>query len=1530
MNTYIYIYLDFCTQKDQNPTTSQMKMKFISPLVIFVFAVAKGNIFEDGMEYTFDTESSAVVGTMDHSPHSSGFSYKYQTRMQVHGDSIKISLSDVRMSQFNGKHEAGGYPFENTNFLDANKDMPPFEVKLDSQGLFSSLTLSPAITIYQRNFIKGIVQKFQLNKDVLNGHGHGLMSEEASIFGDCKTLYTITDDQIVKSVSHTKDCKNRVHVLIDDWKGYRCNIDPTNPESRENPNGLYSASNTVFIFEKKGDRLSPKAIVGSSSLVAQFFWKCSTSILKKVQSSPGDIAVSGETITDLKYEFEDKEYTWKSERDLKAREKNLASGEFFEDEMSNIAEFVKKRFDKVAFIFNEMSTEKSYTSKAHYYGLNNIYPAMVEMDYNALKSLAEQLQADKSDEGVRKNNLFNELLGSLGTSASAILIRDMVVENKFDNYRDAVRVLTAVPFHIRHPNVQLLDEYEKLYSFEGHQLLKDSLPLILGHLARVTCERAGVPHSPASKECFTSVVDKYTEKHFQKILSSDHVEQVKIMGMLFNLRYGNLADKLKPIIFGETDIKCGQLRTLALEASAWGAISNGKGAEYFLPVFANTKNPHELRITALSYLMATNPSSTYFNAILAILYREHDYEVINFAFSLFEKYSINIDPCLQKVSSLAKYFLKYLKQYSDFQTSYGIGVSKTYARQFYQKKYGYSGTFNYWIVGSHKSTMPLVVSMCVGTSLYGGYSAYGMCVNLRIEGLSKTIVRKFKNLSDEVWKLDELEKILLSDMNIKARPDQPLRVEFRLSVKGSLVALRQYDEDSIKEGGTLRNLFEDFKSTGDSYSINHQRAIRMGSLLYQQPLENGVPVSYINSFTGVFDIQASVKRGNARGLMYRDVKYNMNFFAQGSRIMMIQNPYRKNSYGIIQDRIYGSHFPRNFVIGVNPLKKEIKLSIERPAYDNPLLIIMHSSTTIFTRSQYVNDNQDMSKYCDSCKTRSSLSYSSGESKKRVFMDHTSDVTGSYLHGEYFDCELPSSRGRVLYHLWKAMMPYNKSPRTFGNSIRMGIHQIRAYFMFFPRAEKCGAMMRWSQSKDKPVREIEITMRATAGPNGEKLFFKGRKWAITTIVKAKGEPEDRIYKFIIGHEFTPGYLENTLKVKYQRKGISGIMSDYSMCMNYQNKYPDFSEEFMDYDKNGIMKLSGKAKVQYGPHEDCNSAPGEIRITFEHATTEEAREDMKNTWYYQKCMEQKNLPSWQGRGDLFPQTEACFLTVWDATTARKYSYKIDFFKMTDRMNAIVSQFQSVIKIGLLPYWDIDPEMLSSSTAEPHMNFDATFTDNDKMVDVYMETSQGGQHFHDIPLNLNWYPMMRNLKFTSTLKRLMKYKIIDTCTVTTDSVMTLDNVTYPYTPTSCWTLASGHCSPRPNFAVFTKKSSGSHIDVKIYVGGHSVEFESSGPKKINVLVDGEAVIVGEKEYIHEKDGSDIFKILKWGSIYNVYSFAKIWVTYDGHFMNVIPAPSSTGQHCGLCGNYNKNKYDEFEGKNSQKLSNSDELVEEYKWKC
>lgn len=83
------------------------------------------------------------------------------------------------------------------------------------------------------------------------------------------------------------------------------------------------------------------------------------------------------------------------------------------------------------------------------HGIDSLYFTLYAMDYNTLKSTAEQLLTDKSDLGVQKSNLMGEFLGNTGTTASALVVRDLIMENKFDNDRDAGRILTSVAFHIR-------------------------------------------------------------------------------------------------------------------------------------------------------------------------------------------------------------------------------------------------------------------------------------------------------------------------------------------------------------------------------------------------------------------------------------------------------------------------------------------------------------------------------------------------------------------------------------------------------------------------------------------------------------------------------------------------------------------------------------------------------------------------------------------------------------------------------------------------------------------------------------------------------------------------------------------------------------------------------------------------------------------------------------------------------------------------------------------------------------------------
>ena len=61
-----------------------------------------------------------------------------------------------------------------------------------------------------------------------------------------------------------------------------------------------------------------------------------------------------------------------------------------------------------------------------------------------MKSTAEELLADKSEAGVQKSNMFNEFLGNAGTTAAALVVRDLIMENKFENDRDSILMSSSI------------------------------------------------------------------------------------------------------------------------------------------------------------------------------------------------------------------------------------------------------------------------------------------------------------------------------------------------------------------------------------------------------------------------------------------------------------------------------------------------------------------------------------------------------------------------------------------------------------------------------------------------------------------------------------------------------------------------------------------------------------------------------------------------------------------------------------------------------------------------------------------------------------------------------------------------------------------------------------------------------------------------------------------------------------------------------------------------------------------------------
>merc|ERR1719433_1384862 len=138
---------------------------------------------------------------------------------------------------------------------------------------------------------------------------------------------------------------------------------------------------------------------------------------------------------------------------------------------------------------------------------------------------------------------------------------------------------------------------------------------------------------------------------------------------------------------------------------------------------------------------------------------------------------------------------------------------------------------------------------------------------------------------------------------------------------------------------------------GDDYTINHQRMVQTGGALYEQPSEFGAPLAYVSSMTAGVSLKANIKRGNNRGLLFRNFDYELNFFGNAHDGMLFGS--RKRVFNIYQSRIYNIHVPRKVLMGVNIIKRQVRMSISRPSVDDPAQSRMHAQTVVSARGNKI-------------------------------------------------------------------------------------------------------------------------------------------------------------------------------------------------------------------------------------------------------------------------------------------------------------------------------------------------------------------------------------------------------------------------------------------------------------------------------------------------------------------------------------------------------------------------------------------------
>jgi len=348
-----------------------------------------------------------------------------------------------------------------------------------------------------------------------------------------------------------------------------------------------------------------------------------------------------------------------------------------------------------------------------------------------------------------------------------------------------------------------------------------------------------------------------------------------------------------------------------------------------------------------------------------------------------------------------------------------------------------------------------------------------------------------------------------------------------------------------------------------------------------------------------------------------------------------------------------------------------------------------------------------------------------------------------------------------------------------------------------------------------------------------------------------------------------------------------------------------------------------------------------------------------------MEEKKLPEWS-KVDTLPKTDACFFAIEDMFTLRQFTWDITGTRLSPWMVNLYRKIGAVIKTTLFPWWKLDAEYTAHqiTPSEPKIRIDTIFRPKNDMFDLTLRYDKDVSKF--VGVELGTLGLFREDRFKDDIVRnlenfwrlplpffqtsymapesiayLLHNQILTSCAVTKENVRTYDNVTFPYTKDDdCWTLLTADGVENPLFAAFMKKEQRTErIALMMMVGNTRIDLIPINDKDFRVFIKGET---GNKQgpfdlknndfiYVNDRkevkpnvvDSDYIMRILRKEDIFTLELYPYIMLTTDGNSVVTIGAPQLRGRNVGICGDYNRNTFNELKDPKMCPLKTGEEMV-------
>jgi hypothetical protein len=1485
------------------------------------------NLFTPGKEFIYDFTLYSQAGSADYVSFASTFNITGDLHVSSTGNTINVKLDHIMFGAHNGEFDHTHLPEYTMKAYDQLKPLSePFSIKV-SNGKAQQIVLNKNVDEWAHNIKRGIATALQLDlaKIDITKADH-FDSQEETVVGDCKTDYIVIpgEDDNHTPLNKAQVRKFRSHVDCNDMpKRYRkpgvsiqyCPDD----NSRD---VLNSTAFAVYELEIQSGNLVAKHIKVGSTVIynvfgvdghTQFSFTKMNLILKSSNSGSVAAPSNAKTYEDLKFEFEN---DVKEDEDLKAPRPFFFHHKGQDLDSAGQNKAADQLIANIKKIHQSLESPDVYKDVKEFHKVSpfSLLPFVTALDYQHLKDTYTKVKG--GDETEYK--IFLDALVMSGTGPAALVLRDTAATTTDTVY--LARIIAPLPNYIRNPTENLLKEFESLIKPDNTKpngrIIEFAFASLLGRACKKTdCTKSGL-------------LDKWVKYWGDKVESAaSWDDKTQAVICLRNINHVKSAEKLLTVLLNKS-----QERSIRSAAMSGLTALLKKDPQVFkksvLPIFFDRQEDSELRNTAVQWTLVAAPEQSIFQEVALYMWMEKDYEVKNFVKTLFKSVSGTTRPCLKHSGSWAKSAMQMI---GPFETK--GKYSGTYISDYHDSEFNFGHMTVVSVQKSGHSLLPRTVY--IGFSgQNAGYSSKYLSVFLRMEGLGKTLASRIMSMTTGVIDFDDIKDIF-SKIGVQERQADPLRIEIAVMLHNRVVAYHSADQKSITTIPQLMKKIGEMKSA--SYDKELVRMMLIGGITTEQPNELGIPVSTISAVTSVAAIHAKVGTDKPTGTaMSRSYEIRLNLNMHGiSAVNNHLTPFG-TAHSVEAVRTMRIRVPRKITLGVDMKQQSVNFVISAPHDDDPVMAQVHATAVTAVHSDAPASMQDskivdlLHETCPACKGL--VMITKGEKyreERKLGSGYKYKTTeGVSIGAKYYDCEKIHSRMHVLKQLRKFFGPENKNlGGRFGRPLtlaRLGARYMLQTLFLSPTTETCGMKAWYKQDTTAPSVFDKVEGQAKVKYESDSKDKLGLKVMVKSSLNFKytgTTPKTRALDMTLTYAKT-GLEKTELKTKMSAKDEATNKGGV-LCVDV-TAIQSSASDFFDYTGENEPTYERTINIAWtkeigGKDAACPTNADGIKIV-KKAHRSQAQKEMatSDVWPYKQCREHKASPKYPG--EMTPATEACIWAAFKQTNLRESNITINY-KVDPDAKTRWRYPGAMAAAMLMPYWVPSDSVDGHAAHGDHgvaddghlkgeIKLDVTMDEEHPEADIHWHGSGGeSEHFHAVDLNFLPGPMKRPVasRFSPLMYTAFNMGVYGYCDVTPHAIQTYDNGTYFADLSECYTLISGDCSDKPRFAVLGKKIANEKLGLKIVAGEHKVELNDMN----NVIIDGKSQALSDKLIFPEGD-TKIFKIYKHDE-HNIFLMSQslsLVIRYTGDYTTVTIGSRYRAQQCGLCGNFDGCKKNDFTG--------------------